>query len=157
MNEIDEIRQEMARIRFNLHADLREVIHETGRMLDWRRQVRNAPWLWVGGALALGYFVIPRRSTPRVDAPAPAALPEPVPPAARASLLGSLGLTPGRLAGLAFRAAGPMLLATAQSYALPLIEQWMARSQAPGGAPDGPGMPAGHGLGGAPRHPSSRF
>jgi hypothetical protein len=143
-SDLDDIRQQMAQIRFNLHSDVSGVITETERMFDWRSYLRSAPWLWSAVALGAGYLLVPRRrrtiptasqvvheiadQLPTIQA----AYGQPSAPV-RADSGGFLGLTPGRIAWWAIKSASPMLLAAAQSYAMPLVEQWMAQKLQPQG------------------------
>ena len=66
--DINEIQRRMAQIRRDLHEDVREVVKGAQSLTDWRSQVRSHPWLALGAAAALGYFVVPKRN----PAPAPA-------------------------------------------------------------------------------------
>lgn len=68
MNEIDEIRRQMAQIRHELHQDVSnvvsgvsDVVNEVSEAMDWRSALRGHPYLLVGAALAAGYLIIPRR------------------------------------------------------------------------------------------------
>jgi hypothetical protein len=159
VSDLDDIRQQMAQIRFNLHTDVTGVISETERMFDWRRYIRNAPWLWSAVALGAGYLLVPKRrpATPTVHQVAthvvdhlPMVQAAFTPPAPKSS--GVFGLTPGRMAWWAIKSASPMVLAAAQSYALPFVEQWIAQRLQPQGPrpsprPSGPD-PSGRGGGG---------
>ena len=74
MNEIDEIRWQMAQIRHDLHQDVAnvvsgvsDVVDEVSEVMDWRSVLRNHPYIATGVALAVGYWIVPRRvkqSTP---------------------------------------------------------------------------------------------
>jgi len=87
VSEIDDIRRQMAQIRHDLHQDVShvvggvsEVVTEVSGVMDWRSIVRNNPFLVTGAALAIGYFIVPRRARTvvqdnanhLVSAPAPA-------------------------------------------------------------------------------------
>ena len=68
MNEIDEIRSQMAQIRHDLHHDVSnvvtgvsEVVNGVSGVLDWRAVLRDHPYILLGSALAAGYLVVPRR------------------------------------------------------------------------------------------------
>ncbi|HKM54580.1 MAG TPA: hypothetical protein VJY33_14310 [Isosphaeraceae bacterium] len=68
MNEIDEIRRQMAQIRHDLHQDVSnvvsgvsEVVNEVSGVMDWRSALRGHPYMLVGAALAAGYLIVPRR------------------------------------------------------------------------------------------------
>lgn len=68
MNEIDEIRSQMAQIRHDLHQDVSsvvsgvsDVVNEVSGVIDWRSALRGHPYILVGSALAAGYLIVPRR------------------------------------------------------------------------------------------------
>ncbi|MHC5544836.1 hypothetical protein ACYOEI_41915, partial [Singulisphaera rosea] len=60
-NDADEILRQMALIRRDLHEDVRGVVASAEAVTDWHRHIRNHPWLALGAATAVGYFVVPRR------------------------------------------------------------------------------------------------
>ena len=69
MNEIDEIRWQMAQIRHDLHHDVASVVSgvsgvvdEVSEVMDWRSALRNHPYIATGTALAVGYLIVPRRA-----------------------------------------------------------------------------------------------
>jgi hypothetical protein len=68
VNDIDEIRRQMAQIRHDLHQDVSnvvsgvsEVVSEVSGVMDWRSVLRGHPYMLVGAALAAGYLIVPRR------------------------------------------------------------------------------------------------
>jgi hypothetical protein len=68
VNDIDEIRRQMAQIRHDLHQDVSSVVSgvtgvvsEVSEVMDWRSVLRGHPYLLVGAALAAGYAIVPRR------------------------------------------------------------------------------------------------
>ena len=68
MNDIDEIRRQMAQIRHDLHRDVSsvvtgvsDVVSEVTEVMDWRSYLRAHPLLLVGAAMAAGYLVVPRK------------------------------------------------------------------------------------------------
>ncbi len=167
LSEIDEIRRHMAQIRHELHEDVQGVVKGAEAATDWRRYVRNYPWVTVGVAFGIGYLIIPRRSQQPVGttvnfSQADQARPivQVAPPAAEPEKKKGKGL---------FRTvigfAAPFVLRSAQGYALQFLEQYMAQKlsqqQSPfanmaasfmnnGGAPpDGPAGPPP-----PPRYPS---
>ena len=146
--EITELQRRMAQIRRELHEDVREAVKGAQSLTDWRSQVRNHPWLALGAAAAVGYFIVPKRHpAPAVVAIAPAAAAPPpvtVAPAPKKKRWGLIGSAFGLLAPIAVRAA--------QNYAIQYLEQWIA-SQPPGSAPSflGAGLfPGGPTQGGGP-------
>jgi len=69
VNEIDEIRWQMAQIRHDLHQDVASVVSgvsgvvdEVSDVMDWRSVLRNHPYIATGAALAVGYLIVPRRA-----------------------------------------------------------------------------------------------
>jgi hypothetical protein len=69
VNEIDEIRWQMAQIRHDLHQDVASVVSgvsgvvdEVTEVMDWRSVLRNHPFIATGAALAVGYLIVPRRA-----------------------------------------------------------------------------------------------
>jgi hypothetical protein len=68
VNEIDEIRRQMAQIRHDLHQDVSnvvsgvsDVVSEVSGVMDWRSVLRGHPYMLVGAALTAGYLLVPRR------------------------------------------------------------------------------------------------
>jgi hypothetical protein len=64
VSDVDDIRQQMAQIRHDLHYDVSNVVSEVEGVMDWRSAIRNHPYIALGAALAVGYFVVPRRRRP---------------------------------------------------------------------------------------------
>jgi hypothetical protein len=125
MTEPDNIRQQMARIRHDLHKDVSGLRGEVQRALDWKWLPRNYPLTTVLAALATGYLIVPRRGgaptkivAPRPDnAPAVAARPR------RGLASYSMGLL------------SPIVEQAIQTYAALWIENWMRRHLGRGPAP----------------------
>ena len=59
----DNVRVRMQGIRCEIDQDLEDVSASAHRMVDWRHYVRTYPWVCLGTAAALGFLVVPRRST----------------------------------------------------------------------------------------------
>jgi hypothetical protein len=139
-NDPDDIRRRMALIRRDLHADVQGVVAKAEAAADWRRYLTMYPWVSLGAALALGYWIVPKRS-PQAISYVESAPPPPVAPSAREEAVvqkkGLLGAAVGMVAPLAIRLA--------QGYALKLLDQWYKelhthQSQAgPSPAQRGPG------------------
>ena len=74
-NVIDEsvdtqvILERMAEVRYDLDVDVQEIVEGARDLSQWRSYVRAHPWWCLGGALALGYLVVPRRNQAAVAAP----------------------------------------------------------------------------------------
>jgi hypothetical protein len=69
VNEIDEIRWQMAQIRHDLHQDVASVVSgvsgvvdEVTEVMDWRSVLRNHPFIATGAALATGYLIVPHQA-----------------------------------------------------------------------------------------------
>ena len=56
-----EIREEMARIRCDLHDDVEGVVENARVISDWRYYPAAYPWAAVAAAAGLGYMIVPRR------------------------------------------------------------------------------------------------
>ena len=74
MNEIDEIRRQMAQIRHDLHQDISsvvsgvsDVVEEVTEVMDWRAVLGRHPYVLVGSAILVGYWVVPRRKREILD------------------------------------------------------------------------------------------
>src|SRR5262245_60441792 len=59
--EAEQIEQEMRQVRSELRQDVRELVTSAQIMGEWQYYVRRYPWLSVGLAAAVGYFMIPAR------------------------------------------------------------------------------------------------
>jgi hypothetical protein len=133
VKDVDEIRRQMAEIRRQMHVDVTEVVETAEEVFDWKNFIRNAPWLWVGAAFAVGYFVVPRRRkpVPVVAVPVPTVTPETqvVEPLVRTESAPvrkeEPWFSPWKLLGQAVGFAAPMALNFAKSYASALVEQFL--------------------------------
>lgn len=61
MSDIDDIRQQMAQIRHDMHYDVSNVVSDVEDAMDWRSGIRNHPYIALGVGLAVGYFIVPKR------------------------------------------------------------------------------------------------
>lgn len=61
MSDVDDIRRQMAQIRRDVHYDVSNVVSEVEEAMHWRAVIRNYPYIAMGVALAVGYFVVPGR------------------------------------------------------------------------------------------------
>jgi hypothetical protein len=66
----EHIRREMAEARAALAHDARAVAWDARTLADWRHHFRAHPWLFCGGAAALGFLLVPRREQPNYAASA---------------------------------------------------------------------------------------
>jgi hypothetical protein len=117
VNEIDQIRRQMAEIRRDLHEDVSGVVSGVAEAMDVRSLLQRHPWTSVGAALLTGYLIVPRRTSLSGQ---PAPLLSQTDPAANGK--------PAR--GLASRAVGllwPIAEQAVQSYALVWINGQIKR------------------------------
>jgi hypothetical protein len=132
-SEVDEIRREMARIRVDLHQDVRGVVAGAEAATNWRYYVRLYPWTSLAAALAVGFLIVPRkRRSVRATAEAAAA-------ATAAKLHEAAAFEPRAqvekekrrtgLMGLVLGFVGPVAVRAAQNYAAQYLEAYLARHQ----------------------------
>lgn len=133
-NNADELRIQMAQIRRDLHADVRDVVANAEAVADWRRYIRMYPWTALGVSVAAGYLVVPRR---RQVVPVPVAI---APDAAEVREVleqaKEEAKEPARkgLLASAFGFVAPVAMRAAQGYAAQYLETWIAQQQAAGRA-----------------------
>ena len=60
----DEIERQLAAFRSVLKRDVRDLASEARELIDWRCHFRSHPWLYCGGAAALGFMLVPRGRRP---------------------------------------------------------------------------------------------
>lgn len=128
MSEIDDIRKDMAQIRLEMHRDVVDVVHEAESIFDWRSYIRNAPWVSVGAALAIGYLLVPRRRSRPVETyiSQPSIPAQPVLDGPRQE--SSLNLSFWGIAGSVLSLAAPVAIRAAQSYAASWLEERLLNS-----------------------------
>jgi hypothetical protein len=120
--DIDTIRREMARIRHDLHYDVRGAVEGARTLTDLKGYVAAYPWLAVGLATALGYLVVPRKQRPAEPV---VVVPPPVERAQPREGDREPARNPGwlrKLAGLAL----PLAWRVGQNYAEGLVTNWLA-------------------------------
>jgi hypothetical protein len=61
--ETQAILERMADMRYDLDEDVQGIVEGARDMSQWRSYVRAYPWWCLGGALALGYLLAPRRAS----------------------------------------------------------------------------------------------
>jgi hypothetical protein len=137
VNEIDQIRHQMAQIRHDLHHDVSnvvsgvsEVVNEVSGVMDWRSALRGHPYMLVGAALAAGYLIVPRRkkvAEPCQDSLASVVVPETLSRKKRF-----------RLVSLVAELLWPIATHAVQAYALIWIENRIKQYLQVG--PDGRGL-----------------
>jgi hypothetical protein len=60
-SQADEIQREMRQVRAELREDVRDFVASARVMTDWQEYVRAYPWVCLGAAAAVGYFLVPTR------------------------------------------------------------------------------------------------
>jgi len=163
-NEVDDIRRQMAEIRRVLHEDVQGVVATAEAATDWRRYLTAYPWVSLGAAFAVGYFIVPR-GHPTVATAAELSKVQAVVRDTRDQVVeAAKGESQGksrRKKGLIAAGLGmvaPLVVKAAQSYALSYLEQWMLQQQqgaahaGPPREPEGRPRPSpGPGRGAGPR------
>ena len=59
----DAVRAQMQQIRCDIDQDLEEMVVSARNMVDWKHYVKMYPWVCLGAAAALGFLIVPKRST----------------------------------------------------------------------------------------------
>jgi hypothetical protein len=59
--DADQIQEEMRHVRSDLRSDVQEIVAGAREMTDWRHYVAAYPWVCIGAAAAVGYFLVPSR------------------------------------------------------------------------------------------------
>jgi hypothetical protein len=57
------IQQQMRQVRAEMREDVQVMVENARDMSDWTWYVRTYPWVFVGAAAAVGFLVIPSRSS----------------------------------------------------------------------------------------------
>lgn len=127
-DDVDAIRRQMAKIRSELHEDVRGVVEAAESAWNWRGYITAYPMMSLAVAAGVGYLIVPRRRKPAAAAPVvvvqkaadavQSAAQAPETERRKKSLI-SAGL--GMLATLALKSA--------QNYALHYAQQWLAEKQ----------------------------
>jgi len=133
--EADQLRQRMRAIRRELGADVEDLVGHAERLMDWRYYVQRHPWVSMGIAAFVGYFMVPGRlvAFPTDDSalsklaeriPVTVQPPEEKKPGLISSLL-SLGLNTAGRAALAFagQQVGKFIGQQAAQFAPPQTEE----------------------------------
>jgi hypothetical protein len=138
----------MAAIRHHLHQDVRHVVSTAEKVADWGRYVGKYPWVALGVACGVGYFLVPKRKKVEVLPVDVSSLPEAI-----ASGPASVTVVSTKeavrekeksgLLGAAFGLLAPLAVRAAQGYALKYLENWIAQHQLlQSGPPVHPGAPS---------------
>lgn len=57
----EDIRRQMQDLRRSATDEMKEFVDSAKTLTDWRYHVKHHPWICMGAAVALGYFVVPRK------------------------------------------------------------------------------------------------
>ena len=125
--EIHELQRRMARIRREMHEDVRDAVRGAQSLADWRSILGNHPWTALSIAFAVGFLAAPgrRRASRARSALSPPTLAEANTGVAAVRRAPPPPPRPGVL-GPAFSLLTPVLIRAAQNYALNHLEQWLA-------------------------------
>jgi hypothetical protein len=130
--EIEDIQHRMAQIRHDMHGEVLGAVKGARLLADWRSLVGTYPWLTLGAATAIGYFLVPARrsATPTIvtvnpTAPEMAALLESQQQSA------STNRKSWSITGTVFSLVAPIAVRAAQSYALQYVERLLAERMFP--------------------------
>lgn len=133
-SDVDEIRRKMARIRRELHEDVRGVVESAEEAADWRHYIRTYPWAAAGAAVLIGYLIVPGRRKPAIESADLAKavaekLPEVVPTIA--PIAPALEVSPKGwgLLGSAFGMLWPIAWKAVQNYGTHFVSNWIAQQQ----------------------------
>jgi hypothetical protein len=66
-DDAERIRRQMQAIRQDMEGGVKDVVDGAKQLSDWRYHVRRHPWACVGGAMALGFLLVPMRSRKKVE------------------------------------------------------------------------------------------
>jgi hypothetical protein len=63
-SDVEQLREEMRRLRSHMDADVESFVENTKGLFDWHSYFQSAPWLCLGAAALTGYLLVP--SKPRL-------------------------------------------------------------------------------------------
>ena len=137
-NDVDEIRRQMATIRRAMHEDVKEVVATAEAATDWKRYLTAYPWVSLGAAFVVGYMIVPKRhktaealAATQADLSKVREMVETTGKQVVASAKAQVEPAPRRK-GLIVAALGmvaPLVIRTAQGYAMKYLEQWILQQQ----------------------------
>jgi hypothetical protein len=58
----EQLRDEMRQVRLSVDEGVEKIAQNTRVLMDWRYYIRSAPWLSLGAAAVVGYFLIPSKT-----------------------------------------------------------------------------------------------
>jgi hypothetical protein len=63
----DDLLRQMAAARAALSRDAQSAVSDARTLADWKHHFRAHPWLFVGGAAAIGFLLVPEKKEARVQ------------------------------------------------------------------------------------------
>jgi hypothetical protein len=126
--ETQAILQRMADVRYDLDEDVQGIVEGARDMGQWRSYVRAYPWWCLGGALALGYLVVPRRApgTPPIAQ-------DPAQFVGRSHTAAPISPLVAQASGMLWAVVGNLAMRAASNYALQLADKLVASPAAKAG------------------------
>lgn len=59
----ESVRARMQQLRCDIDEDMEDMAASARSMVDWKHYVKTYPWVCLGVAAALGFLIVPKRST----------------------------------------------------------------------------------------------
>ena len=59
----DAVRERMQQLRCEIDGDMEDVSANARNMVDWKHYVKTHPWVCLGAAVAVGFLIVPKRSS----------------------------------------------------------------------------------------------
>ena len=59
----DAVRARMQQLRCEIDGDMEDMAASARSMVDWKHYVKTYPWVCLGAAVALGFLIVPKRSS----------------------------------------------------------------------------------------------
>ena len=59
----ESVRARMQQLRCEIDGDMEDMAASARSMVDWKHYVKTYPWVCLGTAAALGFLIVPKRST----------------------------------------------------------------------------------------------
>lgn len=66
MNDLslaESVRARMQQLRCEIDGDMENMAASARTMVDWKHYVKTYPWVCLGAAVALGFLIVPKRSS----------------------------------------------------------------------------------------------
>jgi hypothetical protein len=126
--ETQAILQRMADVRYDLDEDVQGIVEGARDMSQWRSYVRTYPCWCLGGALALGYLLVPRRA--QVASPGAQNLP---PMASPLRTEASIAPLMGQAGGMLLALVGNLAMRAVSAYAIQQADKLFASQAAKAG------------------------